>query len=482
MYVKFKDYIRKIKSSVSSDLEDLKLTLKILEGSSVEYASLAKVVKKNNFPLVFNVFYDVVGEDFTKYNKERVIAKIKARIEILENYLKNYNSMIRAFDNEKAIGNILDFPFLFATLVILFNKEYLSCDEVTKIFGGEVAFMGERGGENKSLEDLWKFNFDTLKMLSKFFDINGNFLNGGDTELFIILFNNLSKASKIVEFDKEGYAIAAETFITQLKQNYETFLKNEKKSQGEKTVVKLEKKKMTVKEVLETNEIKEKMTFLTEEDKTIYNKACKVIESIKGRSDYEYYMQAILDIQSLDELYDQNDKEYFDEIVKEAIDKLRILLNMNKEVVKERVPELVFLNDAKGNCYFEEDINKIDRGFRGDINLLLEKVKNEGNCRIVLGSNLKRSDLLFVLKANIAITYCKIAEDTFLVIGVHTLNDGFDQEINRFLANKDYIEELKQLMKNDEYREKLVNEGKLVVEENLTRKLKKKVNNDGKKE
>ena len=40
---------------------------------------------------------------------------------------------------------------------------------------------------------------------------------------------------------------------------------------------------------------------------------------------------------------------------------------------------------------------------------------------------------------------------------------------------------IKQLIKNDEYREKLVNEGKLVIEDNITRKLKKKVNNDGKK-
>lgn len=481
MFIKFKDYIRKIKNGVSDDLEDLKLTLKIIENSPFEYSSLAKMVKETNFPLISNVFNDVFGEDFTKYNKERAIAKINERIGVLEKYLKNYNSIIRAFDNEMAIGNILDFPFLFATLLTLFNKKHLTCDEVTKIFGSEVAFMGKRGGENKSREDLWKCNFDTLKRLSEYFDNYGNFLNGGDTELFIILFNNLSKASKFAEFDKEGYAIAAEIFTTQLKQNYETFLKNETKTPVEKTVVKVEKKKMVVKEVLETDEIKEKMTFLTDEDKAIYNRACKVIESIKGRSDYEYYMQAILDIQSLDELYDQNDKEYFDEIIKEAIDKLRILLNMNKEVVKERVPELVFLNDAKGNCYFEDDVNKIDRGFRGDINLLLEKVKNEGSCRIVLGSNLKRSDLLFVLKGNVAITYCKIAEDTFLVVGVHTLNEGFDQEINRFLANKDYIEELKQLVKNDKYREKLVNEGKLVVEENITRKLKKKVNNDGKK-
>ncbi len=327
MFIKFKDYVRKIKKGVSDDLEDLKLTLKVIEGSPFEYSSLAKMVEETNFPLISNVFNDVFGKDFTKYNKEIVIAKINERIGLLEKYLKNHNSLIRAFDNEKAIGNILDFPFLFATLLTLFNKKHLTCDEVTKIFGSEVAFMGKRGGENKSREDLWKCNFDTLKRLSEYFDIYGNFLNGGDTELFIILFNNLSKASKIAEFDKEGYAIAAEIFTTQLKQNYETFLKNETKTPVEKTVVKVEKKKMVVKEVLETDEIKEKMTFLTDEDKAIYNKACRVIESIKGRSDYEYYMQAILDIQSLDELYDQNDKEYFDEIIKEAIDKLSELVN-----------------------------------------------------------------------------------------------------------------------------------------------------------
>ena len=90
MFIKFKDYIRKIKNGVSDDLEDLKLTLKIIEGSPFEYSSLAKMVKETNFPLISNVFNDVFGEDFTKYNKERAIAKINERIGILEKYLKNY--------------------------------------------------------------------------------------------------------------------------------------------------------------------------------------------------------------------------------------------------------------------------------------------------------------------------------------------------------------------------------------------------------
>ena len=473
MFIKFKDYIRKIKNNASNDLEDLKLTLKILEDSPFEYSSLAKVVKETNFPVIFKVFNDVFGEDFTKYSKEMAIAKIKERIEILEMYLKNYNSLIRAFDNEKAIGNILDFPFLFATLVSLFNKKLLTCDEVTKLFGSEVAFMGKRGGENKTGEDLWKFNFDVLKMLSKYFDIYGNFLNGGDTELFIILFNNLSKASKIAEYDKEGYAVAAGEFIVQLKENYEEFLKNEMKSQIEKTVVETEKKKDFIKANQVEVDVKEKLMFLSIEDKDIYNKACSFIENIKNRSDYSYYMQAILDIQSLEELYDVSDKEYFDEIIKEAIDKLRILLSMNKEVCDERKPEIIFLNDKNGNSYFKSDLSVIDKGFRNGVGLLLDRVKNEGNRRVVLDSNIKNGDIFFVFKAHIAISYCRLNEDTFLVIGIHTLNNSFDQEVNRFLANKDYIEELKSLVKDDKYRDALANEGKLVIEESTMRKLKR---------
>ena len=473
MFIKFKDYIRNFKNNVNCDLEDLKLTLKVIEATPFEYALFAKTVKETNFPLIFNVFNDVFGEDFTKYNKEIVIAIIKERIEILEKYLKNYNSLIRAFDSEKAIGNILDFPFFFTTLVTLFNKKYLTCYEVTRIFGSEVAFMGKRGGENKTREDLWKFNFDVLKMLSKYFDIYGNFLNGGDTELFIILFNNLSKASKIAEYDKEGYAVAAGEFIAQLKENYEMFLKNEMKSQVEKTAFKTVKKKDFIKDTEVEVEVKEKLMFLSIEDKNIYNKACSVIGNIKNRSDYGYYMQAILDIQSLEELYDVSDKEYFDEIIKDAIDKLRVLLSMNKEVCNERKPEIIFLNDRNGNSYFKSDLSVIDKGFRNGVTLLLDRVKNEGNRRVVLDSNIKNGDIFFVFKAHIAISYCRLNEDTFLVIGIHTLNNSFDQEVNRFLANKDYIEELKSLVKDDKYRDALANEGKLVIEESTMRKLKR---------
>ena len=161
------------------------------------------------------------------------------------------------------------------------------------------------------------------------------------------------------------------------------------------------------------------------------------------------------------------------QIIKDAIDKLRVLLSMNKEVCNERKPEIIFLNDRNGNSYFKSDLSVIDKGFRNGVTLLLDRVKNEGNRRVVFDSNIKNGDIFFVFKAHIAISYCKLDEDTFLVIGIHTLNNGFDQEVNRFLANKDYIEELKILIKDDKYRETLVNEGKLVIEESAIRKLKR---------
>ena len=75
MFIKFKDYIRKIKNGVSDDLEDLKLTLKIIEGSPFEYSSLAKMVKETNFPLISNVFNDVFGDGLRSIKKKLLLQK-----------------------------------------------------------------------------------------------------------------------------------------------------------------------------------------------------------------------------------------------------------------------------------------------------------------------------------------------------------------------------------------------------------------------
>ena len=101
---------------------------------------------------------------------------------------------------------------------------------------------------------------------------------------------------------------------------------------------------------------------------------------------------------------------------------------------------------------------------------MFEKVKSGNNHRTVLDGNLKAGELLFINGSNLSISFCKIAFDTYLIIGMHSINEGFNLDINRYHLNKKYIEELKELMKNAEDRNKMVLDGNLVIETSVPRK------------
>lgn len=425
---------------------------------------------------VIDMLNEVLG-DLTKYDIKSAKERLKEHIEILSTHIYTCDSQIRAFDNEKAIGAIEDFPLFYVTLISIICKNCLTNKEAIKIFGSAISFKGKKTGENKTPEDLWKCDFESLRPLSNYFDIYGNFQNGGDSELLMILFNQLSKATRLKELAINNdelklikYTSLSSKLMIELRSSYEEYLKTAVKREI-KAEIKKEKKSEVREEALEPVIVEtEKLSFLTNEDKEIYLMACTLISSLVGRSDYDYYMEALLDIQSLEELYNEEDKKYFDEIINDSINKLKILLNMFHIDKKIRKPEVVFLNDIKGNCYFKEDLDNVDNSLKGKIDLLLEKVKSGNNHRTVLDGNLKAGELLFINGSNLSISFCKIAYDTFLIIGIHSINEGFNLDINRYHLNKKYIEELKELMKNDDDRNKMVLDGNLVIETSVARK------------
>lgn len=480
MFVKFKEYMRDVKNNIFNAIYSLENALEFLNMWVFDFQKFVDMLKTTGFNDTLDALNDILG-DLSKWDKETAKVQIKEHIEILKSHIYTCDSLIRAFDNEKAIGLVDDFPLFYVTLITTLHNERLTGEEVIKIFGSAVVFKSKKGGENKSLEDLWKCNFETLNMLSNYFDIYGNFQNGGDSDLFITLFNNLSKATRIKDFafkNKElqnvDYIKVSDEFMTVLRHDYEEFLKKDI-SLSEKNEGKTEQQKEVREAVMVEYEKPEyeKLSFLSDENKNIYFKACNVIGSLIGRSDYNYYMEAILDIQSLEELYEDADKEYFDEIINEAIFKLKMLLNMFHTNEVSRDVELIFLNDVKGDCYFTDDLNKIDKGMRNKIDLLFEKIKSGNNHRAVLNDNLKAGELLFINGINLSISFCRIAIDTYLIIGIHSINDGFNQDINRYFLNKKYIEKLKELVKDDEFRNKLVDENKLVIETSIVRKREK---------
>ena len=476
MFIKFKKYMKNVKSNMISDLQGYKNILNMLELWPLDFQKYVDMLKDTKSNEVIDMLNEVLG-DLTKYDIKSAKERLKEHIEILSTHIYTCDSQIRAFDNEKAIGAIEDFTLFYVTLISIICKNYLTNKEAIKIFGSAISFKGKKNGENKTPEDLWKCDFESLRPLSNYFDIYGNFQNGGDAELLMILFNQLSKATRLKELAIKNdelklikYTSLSSKLMIELKSSYEEYLKTAVKREI-KAEIKKEKKSEVRKEALGPIIVEtEKLSFLTNEDKEIYLMACTLISSLVGRSDYDYYMEALLDIQSLEELYNEEDKEYFDEIINDAINKLKILLNMFHIDKKIRKPEVVFLSDIKGNCYFKEDLDNVDNSLKGKIDLLLEKVKSGNNHRTVLDGNLKAGELLFINGSNLSISFCKIAYDTFLIIGIHSINEGFNLDINRYHLNKKYIEELKELMKNDDDRNKMVLDGNLVIETSVARK------------
>lgn len=476
MFIKFKKYMKNVKSNMISDLQGYKNIVNMLELWPLDFQKYVEMLKDTKSNELTNMLKEALG-DLTKYDIKSAKEVLKKHIEVLSTHIYTCDSQIRAFDNEKAIGAIEDFPLFYVTLISIICKNCLTNKEAIKIFGSAISFKGKKNGESKTPEDLWKCDFESLKPLSNYFDIYGNFQNGGDAELFMILFNQLSKATRLKELGINNdelklikYTSLSNKLMIELRSSYEEYLKTAIKREV-KPEIKKEKKSEVRKEALEPVIVEtEKLSFLTDEDKEIYLMACTLISSLAGRSDYDYYMEALLDIQSLEELYNEEDKEYFDEIINDAINRLKILLNMFHIDKKIRKPEVVFLNDIKGNCYFKEDLDNVDNSLKSKIDLLLEKVKSGNNHRTVLDGNLKAGELLFINGSNLSISFCKIAFDTYLIIGVHSINEGFNLDINRYHLNKKYIEELKELMKNAEDRNKMVLDGNLVIETSVPRK------------
>lgn len=476
MFIKFKKYMKNVKSNMISDLQGYKNIVNMLELWPLDFQKYVEMLKDTKSNELTNILKEALG-DLTKYDIKSAKERLKKHIGMLNTQIYICDSQIRAFDNEKAIGAIEDFPLFYVTLISIICKNCLTNKEAIKIFGSAISFKGKKTGENKTPEDLWKCDFESLRPLSNYFDIYGNFQNGGDSELLMILFNQLSKATRLKELGINNdelklikYTSLSNKLMIELRSSYEEYLKTAIKREV-KPEMKKEKKSEVRKEALEPVIVEtEKLSFLTDEDKEIYLMACNLISSLVGRSDYDYYMEALLDIQSLEELYNEEDKEYFDEIINDAINRLKILLNMFHIDKKIRKPEVVFLNDIKGNCYFKEDLDNVDNSLKSKIDLLLEKVKSGNNHRTVLDGNLKAGELLFINGSNLSISFCKIAFDTYLIIGVHSINEGFNLDINRYHLNKKYIEELKELMKNAEDRNKMVLDGNLVIETSVPRK------------
>lgn len=247
MFIKFKKYMKNVKSNMISDLQGYKNILNMLELWPLDFQKYVEMLKDTKSNELTNMLKEALG-DLTKYDIKSAKERLKEHIEILSTHIYTCDSQIRAFDNEKAIGAIEDFPLFYVTLISIICKNCLTNKETIKIFGSAISFKGKKTGENKTPEDLWKCDFESLRPLSNYFDIYGNFQNGGDAELLMILFNQLSKATRLKELAIKNdelklikYTSLSSKLMIELKSSYEEYLKTAIKREV-KAEIKKEKK------------------------------------------------------------------------------------------------------------------------------------------------------------------------------------------------------------------------------------------------
>ena len=362
------------------------------------------------------------------------------------------DSIIRAFDNEKCVGKINDFTFLFFLLSHCYALKSEKIFDICKIFGSAVKFNSLKYYKND----------EALLELSKYFDLNGNFTDYHG-ESFLKALKN------VVDFEKihtDDLNMSFNIMTTVMKQfdTLQKVIRSESKKLKEEPKIIPRKKSEYVKEEIKQEIVEdEKFKFLTDEEKISYEYCSANITRISYRGDYSYYLEAIRDLQSLDELYDELSLEERENIKNEIFDKLNALMLILGPSVNNREKNVIFLQKHKNSFYFSEDALTIDKSLRKKIPKLIEKIKNDVNFRIVLDSNIKRGELLFVNDANLTVTFCKLSEDTILVIGLHLVNKGLSESIKRYLFNKDFIDNLKENIKNDVVREELVKASESLV-------------------
>ena len=373
-------------------------------------------------------------------------------IRSLEKVIFTTDSMIRAFDGTKCIGKINDFSLLIVCLSLGYMTNKIELESVINILGSAIKFNYTKYSKDNLL----------LKNLSNYFDNNGNFIKYGNGLELVELLKKLYKEDIDEDNMDKKVNVIKDSLIINIGVSYEEFLENIKEEVVEEKRVN-KREKVEVERLLPEEETREKYPFLSKEEKEIYEYCSSNIESISYRSDYQYYLEACKDIQSLDELYQDLEKDEVLEIKNEVMEKLYSLVRLIGPLHYNRENEIVFLKNSKSSFYVSDDILKIDKGLRKKITTLFDKLLNNVNTRLVLNNNIKRGELLFVNDSNLVLTYCKLCSDTSLVIGIHPVAYGMNEDINRYLLNKKYIESLKMIVKDDSKREELVDSSGLLV-------------------
>lgn len=435
-FIEFKNILRTIRKSYEERVQEL-------EGKKQDLESKLDNNKYKIYLKTKGLFYSYFKEI------EASLESIKKEINAIKDLINIIIQLIRTYDNEKAIGTINNPGMLLYIIKVAVDNDLINTETASVILGSSFVFDAthyKNNSNNKPSEQL------CLEKIACYYNIDGTFRSIGSSGRLESLYMELcNRALESNPFESANYnsLLKYKQFIGEIKRLYEN--------------TKIEK--MPVARVAKENIVKDYNPRLKELKK--YYKNGKLIKIPSDLQEFELLL--------IDCGIDIQEKRYIYKLVEEALNSSRVIEVPVSNEIEMPVAEsnnLVFLTDPDGNRYFDLDLATISKAGKKRAAKTLAKIKP--NLRSHFRRVYCRVDTNFemyeVINCDIHIIFVELDAGIYLVLGIAPTGKNYEVISRRYFApqNKEHIIEIKKCLKNDEEREKLLDDNAIVFADDLS--------------
>lgn len=435
-FIEFKNILRTIRKSYEERIQELEVKKQDLESK----------LDNNKYKIYLKtrgLFYSYFKE--TESSIESIIKEINAIKELINIIIQ----LIRTYDNEKAIGTINNPGMLLYIIKVAVDNDLISTETASVILGSSFVFDAthyKNSSSKKSSEQL------CLEKIANYYNIDGTFRSNGSPGRLESLYMELcNKALESNPFEAANYnsLLKYKQFIGEIKRLYEN----------------IQSKEMPVAKPVKEKNVKDYNPRLKELKK--YYKNGKIVKIPSDLQEFELLLvDCGIDIQ---------EKRYIYRLIEEALSSSRAVETPVSYEIEMPVAEsnnLVFLTASDGNRYFDLDLESISKPGKKRAAKTLAKIKPNlrSNFRRVYCRVDTNFEMYEVVNSDIHIIFVEIDAGIYLILGIAPTGKNYETISRRYFApqNKEYIDEIKRSLKNDEEREKLLDDNTIVFANDLS--------------
>lgn len=525
--VKFKNELKNIQSTrretIKKGEKELVIFKRLIdrdenlceEYSLIELLDQLSIIK--TFYAVEETIYGLLSKK-KKKDKNKITDILEAMYDNFLNFIntikREYNitqSIINAFENDKIKEPINNIIYLIQHLGIT----TLNIEEVNKLFGMSIYFDNEYSKKYKNHQIEY---MDIISELADYYNLDGSFKYNENIDKFVFIIDLLKMYSSqeprlFTEPFKPFETTYLNNLVDLLDENNKELIKSNKEETEEKEelVIKsnislksrealnelrkyykngsiiripedieefsnilddcgLDSKEKSyilklINEKINNNKNKTILSYLTYNDREIYEKSINLLNSsIYLNGDEFVIKQFIEELDTISTMLenetDEDNKKYLLNDVPSIMRELSIICNRNINEEKLSDNNLIFLINKNNIPYLCEDIGTIDSSYKKSIYSLIAKINknNQSQFQKVLSRETLSYNMYEVLSSKCHVAFVEIDSGIYVVMGTNTAGNGYKELVNRLKANTLVLKEIENIVKNPNTRNQILEE------------------------